>query len=119
MEIAFPLHAIVPSFTWTTSPRKVKSNKSWIQLAKPPYNYYQQGIIDEKYKPQKLIAESFEEAALWLSDEKHDGWLWPCATLVNSRVSKGNSNDKDPVKKWDADGRQAAGRKKKRTYSKI
>ena len=80
---------------------------------------YQQGIIDEKYKPQKLIADTFEEAAIWLADEKHDGWLWPCANLVNSRASKGNSNDTDPVKKWDADGRQAAGRKKKRTYNKI
>ena len=79
---------------------------------------YQQGIIDEKYKPQSLVADTFEEAAIWLADEKHDGWLWPCATLVNSRASKGNSNDKDPVKKWDADGRQAAGKRKSRKLTK-
>ena len=79
---------------------------------------YQQGIIDEKYVPQSLIAETFEEAAMWLADEKHDGWLWPCANLVDSRASKGNSNDNDPLQKWDAGSRQAAGKRKIRKLNK-
>ena len=83
---------------------------------------YVQGIIDEKYVPQSLIAETFEEAAMWLSNEKHDGWLWPCTNLVDSRASKGNSNDKDPLQKWDSGSRQAvghaAGKRKSRKLNK-
>ena len=37
MELWCRVHAIVPSFTWTTTPREVKSNKSWTRLVKPPF----------------------------------------------------------------------------------
>ena len=74
---------------------------------------YQEGIVDHHYKPQSLITDTFEEAAEWLADEMHDGWLWPCAELVNSLQSKGHTNDKGTVKKWDAETKNATTNRKR------
>ena len=74
---------------------------------------YQEGIIDHNYKPESLIADSFEEAAGWLANEMHDGWLWPCATLVNSLQSKGHTNDKETCQKWDAELKNATSQRKR------
>ena len=75
---------------------------------------YVPGIIDENYMINSLIADTFEEAAKWLADEKHDGWLWPIANLVDSHGSKGNTNGKEPVQKWDAKEKRPACKRKRK-----
>ena len=61
------------------------------------------GIIDEHYVVNSTMADTFDEAAKWLSDLKHAGWLWHMARLVDCKPSKGNSNGKEPVQKWDSE----------------
>ena len=75
---------------------------------------YGKGIIDEKYKVNSFIADTFNQAALWLSDEKHDGWMWPMSCLVDFKRSEGNSNGKEPVQKWDAKAKAPANKRKRK-----
>ena len=69
---------------------------------------YVKGIIDEKYVVNSLIADTFVEAARWLADEKHDGWMWPMARLVDSHSSKCNTNGSEPIQKWNATEKKVA-----------
>ena len=111
MEFAFPLHAIVPLFTYHYS---TKGKEQQILDSTGETTIYQEGIIDDKYKPKALIADKFEQAAGWLSDEIHDGWLCPCTTMVNSLQSKGHTNDKEETcKKWDAELKNATTQRKR------
>ena len=74
---------------------------------------YVKGIIDGKYVVNSLIADTFDEAAKCLADEKHAGRLWPKARLVDSHGLKGDGNGSEPVQKWNAT------EKKQRIWPKV
>ena len=56
---------------------------------------YAKRIIDQHYVVISTTVDTFEKAAMWLSDPKHDGWLWPMAKLAEIKPSRGNRNGKE------------------------